>query len=160
MLIPSLDLFQWQELFGTEELCLEAVAQIRWGSGFICPKCGHGHAWICHRRHRRRCTRCKKDTSPTAGTMLAYSHTPLKKWFLAIYLLTVTSHIPSANHMAKVLGLSSRTFKRIAEKLLVAESSDNRLVNHTSYLEAVCALTNATSIREVSKQLELFVGDR
>lgn len=55
MKAESISLVQWQERFGTEEACTEALKQQRWPSGFQCPKCGHGHGhghghWIAARK--------------------------------------------------------------------------------------------------------------
>ena len=51
MKAEAMNLLQWQERFGTEEGCIEALKQQRWSSGFQCPKCGHDHGhWIASRK--------------------------------------------------------------------------------------------------------------
>ena len=51
MKAEAMNLLQWQERFGTEEGCIEALKQQRWSSGFQCPKCGHDHGhWIANRK--------------------------------------------------------------------------------------------------------------
>ena len=52
-----IDFLSWQERFGTEKDCLEAIAKHRWKDGFRCPHCGHDQAWIYQRRRLRRCLR-------------------------------------------------------------------------------------------------------
>ncbi len=37
-------------LYGTEQKCTEALEQMRWPNGFICPACGHDKG---HRLHTR-----------------------------------------------------------------------------------------------------------
>lgn len=57
--------------FVTDEACYEYLSGIKWGKhGFVCRKCGNTHYCKGRQPYSRRCTRCKYDESPTAGTML------------------------------------------------------------------------------------------
>lgn len=56
--------------FVSEEACYEYLSGIKWkGDQFICKKCGNTHYCKGRLPFSRRCTRCKYDESPTAGTM-------------------------------------------------------------------------------------------
>ena len=56
--------------FRTDEDCYRYLSEIKWdGDGFVCKKCGNTHYCKGHLPYSRRCTRCKYDESPTAGTM-------------------------------------------------------------------------------------------
>jgi hypothetical protein len=59
----------------------------------VCPSCG---SWRSGEMHRRRllwqCKDCGQQTSATAGTVLHGTHTPLRTWFWAAYL--VSTHHP------------------------------------------------------------------
>jgi hypothetical protein len=65
--------------------------------------------------HRRRllwqCKDCGQQTSATAGTVMHGTHTPLRTWFWAAYL--VATHHPgiSAKQLQRQLGLQ-RSVKR------------------------------------------------
>ncbi len=37
----AMDLVRWQQRFGTEDGCIEALKQHCWSDGFQRPKCGH-----------------------------------------------------------------------------------------------------------------------
>ncbi len=39
-----MDFLTWQELLGTEQACLEALAHHRWRGGFACLNCRHDQA--------------------------------------------------------------------------------------------------------------------
>lgn len=43
MKTAELNLLDWQERFGTEASCAQALAEQRWPQGFRCPRCGHDH---------------------------------------------------------------------------------------------------------------------
>lgn len=56
--------------FVSEETCYEYLSGIKWEGGqYICKKCGNTHYCKGRLPYSRRCTRCKYDESPTAGTM-------------------------------------------------------------------------------------------
>ena len=59
----------FREAFGTEEQCRTALVRLRWPDGFVCPCCGHREHCVLAGRGLYRCNRCKKQTSPTAGTI-------------------------------------------------------------------------------------------
>ncbi len=55
--------------FPDEESCYNYLAEIKWEESYVCKKCGHTNYCSGRKPHSRRCTRCKYDESPTAGTM-------------------------------------------------------------------------------------------
>ena len=55
--------------FPDENVCYQYIADIKWSSGFVCMKCGNDNYCAGRKPSSRRCTRCKYDESPTAGTM-------------------------------------------------------------------------------------------
>ena len=68
----------FRKTFGTEEQCRAALVRLRWPGGFVCPACGHrGHCELAG-RGLYQCNRCKKQTSPTAGTIFHSTKLPLR----------------------------------------------------------------------------------
>jgi hypothetical protein len=55
--------------FPDDDACYQYLSEIKWESGFLCKKCGHNNYCSGRKSYSRRCTRCKYDESPTAGTM-------------------------------------------------------------------------------------------
>jgi transposase-like protein len=55
--------------FPDDDACHRYLSEIKWESGFLCRKCGHKKYCSGRKPYSRRCTRCKHDESPTAGTM-------------------------------------------------------------------------------------------
>ena len=40
-----LSLEEFEARFQTEEDCADYLYQVKWPQGFICPRCGHNHAY-------------------------------------------------------------------------------------------------------------------
>src|SRR5262245_24764980 len=70
-----------------EELCADVLAGLRWPRDFICPCCGDTKGWRV-RRGQWKCHACHRQTSVTAGTILARTRIPLLHWFAAMRLIT------------------------------------------------------------------------
>ena len=60
---------RFYERFPDEQACYRYIAEIKWAGGFICKQCRHTNYCLGRKPYSRRCTRCKHDESPTAGTM-------------------------------------------------------------------------------------------
>lgn len=92
--------------FATEEACQTYLLKIRWPDGFVCPACGDSKSWVTT-RGRNHCSSCGRQTSPTAGTILHNSRVPLKKWFLAMWLVCTQKTGLSAKGLQRELDLGS-----------------------------------------------------
>ena len=92
--------------FGSDAACVAYLEQIRWREGFRCAVCGGESAWRSS-RGQLRCTRCQRQTSPTAGTVFEGTRKPLRTWFLAMWHVTSQKHGISALGLQRVLGLAS-----------------------------------------------------
>jgi len=85
----GLSLLDFQRLYGTEELCVAALEQARWPTGFCCPRCAsHDYGIVYGRRLKRyQCRICRHQATVIAGTILQATKLPLTVWFLAFYLI-------------------------------------------------------------------------
>ena len=112
--------FEWTQKYATEDACRALLEQVRWGNGFICPKCGHDQAWQIAYRSLRECKSCRRQTSVTAGTMFDHSKVGLPKWFAAIYLMGTDKGGVSALRLSKMIGVNWRTARLMLTKLRAA----------------------------------------
>lgn len=97
-------------LQSSEQACEDYLYHLKWPNGFVCPYCGHGHAYTIHTRKQPlyECACCKHQTSLIAGTIMEGTRTSLSKWFTAIFYLAN----PKKNVNATVLtGLIHVTYK-------------------------------------------------
>jgi len=100
----------WNEFldwFSTEDDCLAYLERLRWGNGFVCPRCASiGEAYRASRT-RLMCRGCQHQTTVTAGTIFDKTRTPLRVWLAAAWYLTNQKQGVSALGLQRVLGLGS-----------------------------------------------------
>ena len=100
----GLSLIEFNRRYGKDEQCHAALIAMRWPDGFECPHCkGRKHSYSPARRIFQ-CSACRVQTSARAGTVFHKSHTPLVKWFLAIYLVTSAKNDIAALELARPAG--------------------------------------------------------
>jgi len=92
--------------FSSEQDCLDYLFELRWGKGFVCPKCGHAEYWVVN-RILCTCKECRHQASVLAGTIFQDTRKPLKSWFTAIWWITTQKYGASAQGLQQILGLKS-----------------------------------------------------
>jgi len=100
-----LTILEFQQRFGTEEMCREYLFCSRWAEGFICPGCGARDAGAETRRHLWICIACGRQTSFTAGTVMHKTRLALRTWFWAAYLVSTFQPGISAKQLQRQLGI-------------------------------------------------------
>jgi len=116
----GLSMPEFNERYGTDQQCEEALAASRWPTGFVCPACG-GAGFSAFRRGRlayRQCSSCRHQCSIIAGTIFEATKLPLTRWFLAMHLLTQAKNNISALELMRHLGVSYPTAWLIKHKLM------------------------------------------
>ncbi len=84
---------EFQRRFPNDAACAVYLAEARWPKGFVCPCCGHGRAWrLKSKANTYECSRCHRQTSVTAGTVMHASKLALSVWFWAAYLMATHSN--------------------------------------------------------------------
>lgn len=112
-----MDLTTLKNTLSTDRQCREYLANIRWKDGFICPHCENNEAWQTE-DIKFKCKKCGHKMSVTSGTVFQDSHTPLNKWFWAIWLVAEYGKKATADMLQKELELgSNRTALNILSKL-------------------------------------------
>ena len=113
----SVNFIEFMKRFQTEEQCRQFLFSLRWPEGFICPRCGSKH--FCEVKYRRvyHCLECGHQASVTANTIFHRSHTPLNKWFLAIFLMAQDKRGLSAAKLARDIAVSPPTAWLMLQKI-------------------------------------------
>jgi transposase-like protein len=108
----------FDEMFPTDDACLDYLKNSRWPEGIYCEKC--------HKitRHYKRgglkvysCEFCGHLVSPAADTIFHKSPTPLLSWFHAIFLMTSTKTGISAKQLQRELGVTYKTAWRMFSQI-------------------------------------------
>ena len=107
--LKEMDLMKLMDDFHSDEKCREVLEELRWPNGIACLRCGSTHIRKSWTRNQYDCGSCGYQFSVTAGTMFHDSHLPLKKWFLAIYLMTESKKAISALQLKRTLKVAYRT---------------------------------------------------
>ena len=108
----------FREAFGTEEQCRAALLRLRWPDSFVCPCCGHRGHGVLAGRGLYQCNRCKKQTSPTAGTIFHATKLPLTLWFAAIHLIVTAKNGVSSAELGRRLGVKQPTAWTMKQKIM------------------------------------------
>lgn len=95
--------------FKDERACLKAFEATRFRNGEYCPHCGNTAIYRFGDRKRFRCAECKEDFTIKTGTVFGESKVPLRKWFIAIYVLTTCRKQISSSYLAKQVGVTQKT---------------------------------------------------
>ncbi len=104
--------------YGTEDQCRAALVRLRWPDGFVCPKCGGCDYSLVKPRGLFQCSACRQQTSIKSGTIFHGSKTTLRKWFLAIYLMTQSKNDIAALELKRQLDVKYDTAWLIKQKLM------------------------------------------
>src|SRR6202041_624582 len=107
----------FEQQYGSEEQCRAVVIASRWPRGFECPVCGGRQYSLVTTRDLYQCTKCRRQTSPIAGTIFASTHLPLCLWFRAIYHVTQSKQGISSIELGRRLGVTQTTAWKIKHKL-------------------------------------------
>lgn len=115
----GLSMENFLRLYGTEKQCEDAVVRIRWPQGFVCPKCQCKRVSNTHNGRRLwECLGCKYQCSSIVGTIMENTKLPLKKWFLAMYLIGQSKNAMSSLELKRLLDVSYKTAWMLKHKLL------------------------------------------
>lgn len=114
---PSYSLGEFLADYPDDAACLQRLWRERFapdGHTAGCPRCERQRRF--HRTRTRAsytCDTCGLHVHPMKGTIFERSTTPLRLWFYAIYLMSSTGSEISAGQLARELGVSYRTARRI-----------------------------------------------
>jgi len=103
-------LFKLLDYFNTEEKCVEYLALLRWNGTPACPYCESERVNTLKKNTKRyKCYGCRKQFSVKVGTIFHDSKIPLRKWFVAIYLLTAHKKGISSHQLARDLKITQKS---------------------------------------------------
>lgn len=133
---PSIEEFTRE--FHDDYACAEYLAGKRWPEGFVCPHCGSKKGWRLESRpwlfecagkkadEDGVLSPCRKQTSLIAGTVMQGTHLPLRKWFMAAYLMATHSNSISALQLQPKIGVTYKTAWLLLHKLRRAMVNPDR----------------------------------
>ena len=106
---------------------ISAVKLLRKSAGrraFAVPGVAAKNYWTFQKHNRWQCKSCGYQFSVMSGTIMHDSHLPLRKWFLAIYLMCESKKGISANQMKRTLGVAYKTAWYLCHRIREAMGND------------------------------------
>lgn len=100
---------EFTDYFCDEETCVKHFTESRFRNGEYCPHCHHDKIYLCANGKRYHCAKCKQDFTIRTKTVFGDSKLPLRKWYMAVYLLATTSKGISSVQLAKHVGVTQKT---------------------------------------------------
>jgi transposase-like protein len=97
------------QYFSDEQVCIDAVAKMRWPDGPQCPACFAMKPYYLKTQKRFKCRECRRQFSVKLGTIFEDSPVPLQKWMPAIWLLTNCKNGVSSWEIHRALGVTQKT---------------------------------------------------
>lgn len=123
-MIPEVgSLFELTELFPDEQSCLDHLRSIRWRDGEFCPHCGGNKIYHFSDRKTFKCGDCKKRFSIKVGTVFEDTKLPLRKWFMAIWLITNHPKGIASTTLAKDLKITQKSAWFVLQRLRFAATT-------------------------------------
>jgi transposase-like protein len=95
--------------FSDEQVCIDAVAAMRWPDGVVCPHCRAKEPYYLKTQKRWKCSSCRKQFSVKVGSIFEDSPIALQKWLPAIWLLTNCKNGVSSWEIHRGLGVTQKT---------------------------------------------------
>ena len=120
----AINLVSLIDRFGDDDKCREFLEDLRWPGGVCCIRCGDTSVSEVHGRGQYDCNSCRYQFSVRAGTIMHGSHLPLRKWFLAIYLMCESKKGISANQLKRTLGVAYKTAWYLCHRIREAMGND------------------------------------
>jgi len=102
-------LTEFTDYFKDEETCVEHFTASRFRNGEYCPHCRHDKIYKCGNGKRYQCAACKQDFTIRTKTVFGESKLPLRKWYMAVYLLATSNKGISSVQLAKQVGVTQKT---------------------------------------------------
>lgn len=107
------------KFFSDEQICVDAVACMRWDDGPVCPGCGSKklsynplrRTWKCGSHH------AKREFSVKVGTIFEDSPISLTKWLPALWLLVNCKNGVSSYEISRDLGVTQKSAWFVLQRL-------------------------------------------
>lgn len=116
-------LFDLAATFPDEQSCLDHLQAIRWKDGEFCPYCGGGRIYHFSDRKTFKCGDCRQRFSIKVGTIFEDTKLPLRKWFMAIWLMTNHPKGIASTTLAKDLKVTQKTAWFVMHRLRHASTT-------------------------------------
>ena len=93
--------------FKDEDACRQYLFDMRWSSGYVCPKCKNETKYWITAQNLIHCSDCGHQNSLTSGTIFHGTRKPLLLWFHIMWWVVAQKTGVIANNMMDFMGFGS-----------------------------------------------------
>lgn len=131
---------EFDKFYPTNDSCLNKIFQLKYGNETKCQKCENKFSYYKLRDLKLySCAFCGHNIAPAANTIFHKSPTPLKYWFYAIYLFSVSKNGVSAKELQRQLGVTYKCAYRMGQQIRKLFGDDvEKLKNIVEVDETYC----------------------
>lgn len=109
--------------FKSDEDCLDYLSSVKWENGYSCKRCGNNKYCSGKKPTNRRCTKCRYEESPTAGTMFDKVKFSMLKGFHIAFKISTKKKGMSSLELSKEFELRQKTCWEFKWKIQQAMAS-------------------------------------
>ena len=92
-----------------EDAAIAHFTSVRWVNGAFCPHCGSTKVYHFSDNRTHKCGDCRQRFSIKVGTIFEDSKVPLRKWLMAIWLLTSHKKGVASTQLARDIDVTQKT---------------------------------------------------
>jgi transposase-like protein len=100
---------QLTDAFPDEQTCIDHLRAIRWAKGAYCPHCGSTTIYHFSDKRTHKCGACRQRFSIKVGTIFEDTKLPLRKWYIAIWMVTSHTKGIASTQLAKDLKITQKS---------------------------------------------------
>lgn len=112
--------------FKSDDDCLQYLSDLKWEAGYSCKRCENNKYCSSKKPYNRRCTKCRYDESPTAGTMFDKVKFSLLKAFHIAFKISTKKKGMSSIELSNEFELRQKTCWEFKWKIQQAMASSLR----------------------------------
>ncbi len=102
-------LFELMNAVPDEQAAIDHFRSIRWNNGAFCPHCGGTRVYHFSDQRSHKCGDCRKRFSIKVGTIFEDSKIPLRKWLMAIWMITTHKKGVASTQLARDIHVTQKT---------------------------------------------------
>src|SRR5580693_6082805 len=95
--------------YSDADAALAESVDSRWNNGVVCPHCEAENPMFLKTRRIWKCSKCRKQFSFKAGTVMEDSPIGLDKWLPAIWMIANARNGISSHELGRALGVTQKT---------------------------------------------------
>lgn len=105
----EVDFAEFSKIYPDKESCFKFLAELKWGKGYVCKKCGNKEYVKGNTPYGRRCTNCSYDESVMIDTVFQNTRIPIIKSFYMVFLVYTTNGKISSHKLSEILEIRQNT---------------------------------------------------